>query len=575
MRMYHNGSSIRFAALFVFCGLLLGAGVWTEVRGYQLPDTGQTRCYDNNGAVIHCPAPGEPFYGQDAQYEGAQPAYQDNSNGTVTDLNTGLTWQQDAGIYDTWNDVISFCNLASFSQLGGFADWRIPERRDLVSIMDFGRGEHAINTDFFQITDAPPIGLPPQSSYWSSTSLVYIIARNPTVFDPRLGLLWTVNFSSGKNFWYASQFNAANRFHVRCARGAPLPLGEYIDNGNGTATDTITGLVWQTSGLFQERTWQNALAYCEGLSLANNNDWRLPNIRELESLVKLDRIATLSAIDVWTFTVNETVTYWSSSTSELEPDNAHTITFRNGELISWDKNNTGDVLCVRGEIDSEPEIAIYGNVDFGEVEVASVGATHTFRIENQGNAPLHLTGAPPVAIHGTHADDFTVTSQPDPTVDSGESTTFDILFVPTAEGLRAADVSIANNDLDNTPFNFAIQGSGIPTLDKDSDSDGIADEADNCINEPNGPDLGPNDQLDTDGDGIGNVCECGDFDGNGFVNTLDARLIQRCVTGEIACVSLCDTTGDGLCNTLDARLIQRFTVGQISKDALSCESRPL
>ncbi len=113
-----------------------------------------------------------------------------------------------------------------------------------------------------------------------------------------------------------------------------------------------------------------------------------------------------------------------------------------------------------------------------------------------------------------------------------------------------------------------------PIDEIDTDGDGVPDDSDNCINEPNGPDLGPNDQLDTDGDGIGDVCECGDFDGNGFVNTLDARLIQRCVTGEIACASLCDTNDDGLCNTLDARLIQRFTVGQLDKDALRCEARP-
>jgi len=102
----------------------------------------------------------------------------------------------------------------------------------------------------------------------------------------------------------------------------------------------------------------------------------------------------------------------------------------------------------------------------------------------------------------------------------------------------------------------------------DADRDGIADDQDNCILVPNP------DQLDTDEDGHGDVCECGDFDGNGLVSTLDARLIQRCVTGEFACASLCDVTGEGLCNTVDARIIQRFAVGEISKDALSCEARP-
>ena len=52
-------------------------------------DTGQSRCYDNN-KQISCPRPGGRFYGQDAQYDGLQMSYRDNSDGTVTDLNTGL-----------------------------------------------------------------------------------------------------------------------------------------------------------------------------------------------------------------------------------------------------------------------------------------------------------------------------------------------------------------------------------------------------------------------------------------------------------------------------------------------------
>ncbi|AKH99489.1 hypothetical protein IMCC20628_00768 [Hoeflea sp. IMCC20628] len=60
---------------------------------YPIPDTGQSRCYDATKA-IDCPTAGEPFYGQDAQYIGAQPSYTDNGNGTVTDNVTGLIWVQ-------------------------------------------------------------------------------------------------------------------------------------------------------------------------------------------------------------------------------------------------------------------------------------------------------------------------------------------------------------------------------------------------------------------------------------------------------------------------------------------------
>ena len=58
-----------------------------------IADTGQVKCY-NNSREIPCPKPGQPFYGQDAQYEGNVPSYRNNGDGTVTDLNTGLMWSK-------------------------------------------------------------------------------------------------------------------------------------------------------------------------------------------------------------------------------------------------------------------------------------------------------------------------------------------------------------------------------------------------------------------------------------------------------------------------------------------------
>jgi len=63
---------------------------------YTIVDTGQIRCYSNN-AEIEFPKNGTAFFGQDAQYVGNEPAYEDNGDGTVTDLNTGLMWQSDPG----------------------------------------------------------------------------------------------------------------------------------------------------------------------------------------------------------------------------------------------------------------------------------------------------------------------------------------------------------------------------------------------------------------------------------------------------------------------------------------------
>jgi hypothetical protein len=77
-------------AVFLF---LITLQISTQLYAYTLPDTGQNKCYDNT-QEIPCPTSGEAFYGQDAQYQSPQPAYTDNGDGTVTDVNTGLMWQK-------------------------------------------------------------------------------------------------------------------------------------------------------------------------------------------------------------------------------------------------------------------------------------------------------------------------------------------------------------------------------------------------------------------------------------------------------------------------------------------------
>lgn len=107
-----------------------------------------------------------------------------------------------------------------------------------------------------------------------------------------------------------------------------------------------------------------------------------------------------------------------------------------------------------------------GPVDFGDASVDGGTAQQTFTISNTGEATLTLTDTPPVTITGTARDDFTVTQQPDTSIISNTATTFVVEFNPSAEGSRQAEVSIANNDSNENPYTFSIEGNGtVPKIE--------------------------------------------------------------------------------------------------------------
>ncbi|MDG5492321.1 choice-of-anchor D domain-containing protein [Psychroserpens sp. SPM9] len=127
---------------------------------------------------------------------------------------------------------------------------------------------------------------------------------------------------------------------------------------------------------------------------------------------------------------------------------------------------TGPEINVRGngitiaDGDVTPDVA--DDTDFGTVATLLSTQTHTFTIQNVGTGAINLTGPSPyVSISGLHASDFTVTSTPSSTIAGGSSTTFNITFDPSAVGLRTATVTIANDDSDENPYNFNIQGNGF------------------------------------------------------------------------------------------------------------------
>ncbi len=262
-------------------------------------DTGQTATYGTSGQ-ISAPTQGQAFFGQDAQYAGEESAYRDNGDGTVSDLKTGLIWQQDPDFTKlrTWSEAGSY---ASALQLAGHGDWRLPTIKELYSLIDF-RGSSTssppvpyIDTNYFDFQYVgTSFGLRLiDIQFWTSTQYVGTTMNgNHTVFG--------VNFADGriKGYGTGQQPNGTTfaRF-VRCVRGGNnYGRNQYVDNKDGTITDQASGLTWAAADSSATMNWQQALAYAESLSLGGHSDWRLPNAKELQSIVDYSRAPDATAV---------------------------------------------------------------------------------------------------------------------------------------------------------------------------------------------------------------------------------------------------------------------------------------
>jgi len=254
---------------------------------YSIVDTGVTKLYTDS-KVVTTISQGDAFYGQDAHYTGNQPSYEDNHDGTVTDLVTDLMWQQTMDEKMTYDEAVAYANA---SQLGGYDDWRIPSIKELFSLIQYtgeSGGETAkvlfIDTDYFDqpIGDTSIGEREIDAQVWSSTHYVgYTMNADETIFG--------VNFVDGRIKGYGAvdpRTKEEKEMYFRLVRGNKA-YGEnvFVDNYDGTITDTATGLMWQLSDDGQTRDWEEALDYAENLELAGYSDWRLPNAKELQSIV--------------------------------------------------------------------------------------------------------------------------------------------------------------------------------------------------------------------------------------------------------------------------------------------------
>ena len=344
--------------------------------------------------------------------------YSDNSDGTVTDPTTGLTWMRcsmgqtwagstcsgTASTYN-WDQAVALTGAVSFS---GQGDWRLPNIRELQTIVDRSHAYPAI--DIAAFPDSPI------AYFWSSSS-----------YADGSDHVWSVSFGGGHS-GTAGGYLKSDLFAVRMVRGGQSsallnldrPASSYVDQGDGTVIHTPTGLRWyrcawgQTwdgttcTGAGGTYTWiesnlsSTSTVDIFGTSTSATYNWRLPTEEELLSLVDYTSSSN-PAINTTAFPNPPNAYFWSASVYAQDESRAWTVD--SGNIYSNSKSLSFHVRRVRTE---RPTFALTvalsgagsGNIRSWQLPYIDCGSTCVASYTPQTNVTLIPTARPGSAFAG-------------------------------------------------------------------------------------------------------------------------------------------------------------------------------
>lgn len=213
----------------------------------------------------------------------------------VTDNITNLMWQDDKSVLNDDKDYVMYkysnydvdTQLCKNLRLGGYENWRLPTMMEFYTIVEIDRFKPVLDDMVFENIPYREVnGNPKEQYYRSSSSQTDVLAQT-------YGIGTTININN-----YGA--DKMRDVIVRCVRGESVQGVFERDIDSGIVSDYSTNLMWQDANLARSMTHERAIGYCEELILDRYDDWRIPNIQELDTIIGKDLVfASSSALYTW------------------------------------------------------------------------------------------------------------------------------------------------------------------------------------------------------------------------------------------------------------------------------------
>ena len=349
------------------------AGISQNVPS-PIPKTGQTTCYNSSGSVIDCSGTG-----QDGEILAGvawpSPRFTANADQSVTDKLTGLIWSKNANPAagtKTWQQALDYIKTLNNVNYLGHNDWRLPNRIELESLVNKVQADSSL-----WLTRQGLINVRPDN-YWSGTTWSdgtnYALIVNMVgggvgyTYKSDSYYVWPVRSGqsgspgsltlskTGQTICYdasgATIICSGTGQDGELKTGAAWPSPRFTANADQSVTDNLTGLSWSKNAnpAAGTKTWQQALDYIKTLNSGNylgHNDWRLPNINELKSMLNMGQAISATWLNGQGFSNVQSNLYWSGTSSAISTNSAWLVYLGHDGVLNGYKSGSSYVWPVR------------------------------------------------------------------------------------------------------------------------------------------------------------------------------------------------------------------------------------